>query len=220
MIEVEVPALAPRPFREAVERVRTQQVRSEVALEVVPSPSRLAPHALALAAEVSAPLARPASPARAGGAARPVALVRGDAGGADEPEELASGRFVLLHDPAGQASWEGSFRAVTLTRAVLDREMATDPLLSGVAWSWLQEALAAHDVRGVAVGGTVTRVASDSFGALAERPASVELEVRASWTPTEATAGASLAAWVDLLCSAAGLPPLPAGVTSLPRRPG
>lgn len=213
MIEVEVPALAPQPFREAVERVRTQQVRTEVALEAVPPPTRLAPHALALAAEVCAPVARLAG--RSGG--RPVALVRGDA---DEPEEIASGRFVLLHDPAGQASWEGSFRAVTLTRAVLDREMATDPLLSAVAWTWLQEALAAHDVRGVAVGGTVTRVASESFGALADRPAAVELEVRASWTLTEATAGASLAAWVDLLCSAAGLPPLPAGVTSLPRRPG
>ncbi len=212
--DVEVPALAPRPFREAAEQLRSQLLRAEVVVEAVPAPVRLAPYALALAGEVPAPLRRE-DPTPG-----PIALV-GAARGVpddDEPDELASGRFVLLHDPAGQAAWEGAFRAVTLTRAVLETEMATDVLLSGVAWSWVVECLAAHDVPAAALGGTVTRVLSESFGALGERPQSVEVEVRASWTPRPDAAGASLAAWVDLMCTAAGLPPLPAGVVSLPRR--
>lgn len=214
MDDVEVPTLAPRRFREAVERVRTQRLRAEAVVEPVPAPLRLAPHALALAGEVPGPAVRPRSAVHGG--AGPHVPHGADAD--DEPAELASGRFVLLHDPAGQESWEGTFRAVTLARAVLEPELATDQMLSEVAWAWLLEALAAHDVAPVAVGGTVTRVLSESFGALSDRPPSVEVEVRASWTPTEASAGASLAAWVDLLCTAAGLPPLPAGVVSLPRR--
>ncbi len=210
MDDVEVPTLAPRRFREAVERVRAERLRPEAVVETVPAPLRLAPHALALAGEVPGPPPR----ARTTTGGGPIPQGADD----EEPPELASGRFVLLHDPAGQEAWEGTFRAVTLARAVLEPELATDQMLSEVAWAWLLEALTAHGVAPVAVGGTVTRVLSESFGVLGDRPATVEVEVRASWTPTETTAGASLAAWVDLLCTAAGLPPLPAGVVSLPRR--
>ena len=63
-----------------------------------------------------------------------------------------------------------------------------------------------------------------SFGALAGKHNDVELEMRASWTPVPAGgAGAAdlgdhLAAWAQLLCTAAGLPPLPDGVTPLGAR--
>ena len=43
-------------------------------------------------------------------------------------EELGSGRFVLLHDPAGNTAWQGTFRCVTFARADIDPEMVTDPL--------------------------------------------------------------------------------------------
>ena len=46
--------------------------------------------------------------------------------------------------------------------------------------------------------------------------ASVEMEVRASWTPLGADIGQHLVAWSDLLCTIAGLPPLPEGVIALP----
>jgi hypothetical protein len=78
-------------------------------------------------------------------------------------------------------------------------------------------------------GGTVTRVMSQSFAALADRPSSVEIELRASWTPHDLpqqvgarVAGPDLShhllAWTDLLCTVAGLPPLPEGVTALRAR--
>ncbi len=174
--------------------LRAARPRPEVRLAEVPAPARVAPFAVALSADV----------ARAG-----------------DDEDLATGRFVLLHDPAGQEAWEGDLRVVTFARAELDPETGADPLLGDVGWSWFVDALAEGGVEHAAAGGTVTRVLSDSYGSLAEREPTVELEVRASWSPLGGpdAVGDHLRAWADhLLCTVAGLPPLPAGVTALPRR--
>jgi hypothetical protein len=90
-------------------------------------------------------------------------------------------------------------------------------MIGQIGWTWLQEALDASGAEYAAVGGTVTRVVSESFGALSERPASVELEVRASWSPQDDVAR-HVQAWGNLLCTVAGLPPLPQGVATLTRR--
>ncbi len=178
----------PPEFVRALHALRDERLRPEVRLTEIPAPARIAPYAVALTAEVA---------------------------GADGDEEAASGRFVLLHDPAGQTAWDDTFRVVSLVRATLDPETASDPLLCEAAWSWVEEALA--DVDHHALGGTVTRVASESFGTLAEREAESEVEIRASWSP-RGDVGVHLAAWAALLCQAAGLPPLPDGVTALGRR--
>jgi len=187
----------PEVFSRALEQLRTARLRPEVELTEVPAPQRIAPYAVALTADV---------------------LTRPTPRGVDEPEELASGRFVLLHDPSAPEPWDGTFRAVTFVRAELEPELGADPMLGEVGWSWLLDALAAHEARFTQDGGTVTRVVSQSFGALAERPASVEIEVRGSWTPLGADLGVHLLGWSDLLCTVAGLPPLPEGVTALPGR--
>jgi hypothetical protein len=135
-------------------------------------------------------------------------------------EELATGRLVLLHDPAGHEAWQGTFRVVTYARADLEPEIAADPLLPGVGWAWLTEALDGHGAAFAAASGTVTRVASESFGAMAAEPGSAQIEIRASWTPLDDAFGAHLLGWCDLLCTTAGLPPVPAGVTSLSLRRG
>lgn len=185
----------PPAFVEALEALAARRLRAEVRLTEIPAPARIAPYAVALSAEV----------------------VTAD----DElvPEvEPASGRFVVLHDPVGQEAWEGTFRVVTLVRAALDTELGADPLLCEAAWTWVEEALGATGATHHALGGTVTRVVSQSFGALAERPGEVEVEIRASWTP-DGDLGDHLAAWATVLCTASGLPPLPDGVTALsPRR--
>lgn len=186
---------AAEAFTRALEQLRSVRLRPEVVLAEVPAPQRIAPYAVALTADV---LAR--SP------------------GADEADELASGRFVLLHDPSAPQPWDGTFRAVTFVRAELEPEFGADPLLGEVGWSWLLEALDSHRAPFTQDGGTVTRVVSQSFGALADRPASVEIEVRGSWTPLGDDLGVHLRAWADLLCTVAGLPPLPEGVTALPAR--
>jgi hypothetical protein len=74
-------------------------------------------------------------------------------------------------------------------------------------------------------------VANESFGGMADEPPRAEIELRASWTPVGNTtglngsnAGPAIAthatAWGRLLCTAAGLPPTPAGVVAIPSRRG
>ncbi|MET7901192.1 DUF3000 domain-containing protein [Streptomyces sp. NPDC005355] len=221
---------APPVFRRAVAALRGVRVRPEVELDPTPPPRRLAPFSYALEAVVTAD-------------------------GADDDAELAEGRLILLHDPAGHDAWRGTFRLVTLVHADLEPEIAADPLLPEVCWSWLTGAL---EARGLAYGepsGTVTRASSHYFGAMGEREPSARIEIRASWTPSDhpspeparpeplradrtpperAVEGvpeplgvpdtaAHLAAWCDLLCQIAGLPPAgaaEAGVVSLPQRRG
>jgi len=188
-----VPGEESAEFARALRDLRAVRLRPEVRLTEVPAPSRIAPHAVAMSAEVV------------------TADMRG------EGDELATGRFVLLYDPSGPEPWEGIWRAVTFVRAVFDPELANDPMVGAVGWSWLIEALADRDATCVAEAGTVTRVVSESFASLAERSATVEMEIRASWTPIGPDLGVHLQAWTDLLCTVAGLPPLPEGVVALPR---
>lgn len=172
-----------KAFAAALKALHSVKPRPEIVLEEAPAPARLAPYAVALTAEV----------------------ISGSA------TELATGRFVLLYDPAGHEAWEGSFRCVTFVRAELESDMSTDPLLTGVGWSWLLEALTDHDADFLAPSGTVTRVSSESFGQLADRVPSAEIEIRASWTP-KGTIDTHLEAWCDVLAVCAGLPPVPKGV--------
>ena len=174
------------------------EARPELTFEQEPPPRRLAPHAAAIAATVT---------------------------GSDDDAEIGNGRFVLLFDPAGQPGWDGRFRVIGYVRADLEPEMAADPLVNAVGWSWLTEALEGRDAGYRNISGTVTTVVTQGFGAKQDEPLATEFELRASWSPAaEAAASPELAghmaAWCDVLCSAAGLPPLAPGVARLrpPRR--
>lgn len=185
----------PRVFEESVAAITAMTWRPELVIEELPAPQKIAPFAVAVSADV----------------------VVHDA-------ELGSGRLVLLHDPVGNPSWEGDFRCVTYARADVDAEMVADPLLTEVGWSWLIDALERNHAAYGAPSGTVTAVSSKAFGAISDDPPRAEIELRASWTPL-ITSGEQLtqhlAAWSELLCMTAGLPPLPDGVVPiLPRRPG
>jgi hypothetical protein len=197
------PAASPEEFRVAVAQMRAARLRPEIFCEEMPAPQRIAPYASALSADVTL-----------------------------DGEDVGTGRIVLLHDPAGNDAWEGTFRCVAYARAEIDPEMANDPLLGEVGWSWLTEALAAHGAQYGAPSGTVTKVSSESFGSMADEDATAQLEIRASWTPLgtpPATTGLLVGppdlgphveAWAELLCTASGLPPVPEGVTSMPSRRG
>ena len=203
----------PADFLFALGTLRQARCRSELRLEEIPAPSRLAPFAVALGAEVLVP----GDPAGAGAVHGPAAAALAPASGSDDVE-LATGRFILLHDPDGSAVWDGEFRIVTYIRAQLEPEMGNDEMLGSVAWTWLVEALDTHAAPYRSAGGTATRVLSESFGTLAERPNSIDIELRASWTPATADITSHLEAWSDMVCTFAGLPPLPEGVSPLPRR--
>jgi Protein of unknown function (DUF3000) len=183
----------PPEFRDALATLRAAPLRAELAIRETPAPQRLAPHSVAILGDL-----------RVG------------------EEELATGRLVVLHDPAGQDAWAGRTRCVAYVRAGMEIEIAGDPLLPAVGWSWLVEALEGRAAGYLAAGGTVTRAASERFGTLAGGEDAGEFEVRASWTPVPIDGaldlGPHLAAWGDLICTAAGLPPEVPGVLPLPTR--
>lgn len=182
------PTVLPETFTRAVEGLRAIRPREEIELEEVPAPQRLAPYAFAMSATVLR-----------------------------EEDEMATGRLVLLHDPAGHDAWAGgTLRLVTYVTAELEPELATDPLLPAVGWSWLIDALDSHGAAYVAIGGTVTQTISTRFGELAGPPAAGDIEIRASWTPLDVDLATHLRAWCALLSSTAGLPP--PGVTALSER--
>ena len=172
---------------------REAQRRRDLLFEDVPAPKRLAPYATAMAATVR----------------------RGEA-------DVAWGRLVLLFDPDGQQGWDGFFRLVAYVRADVEPEMAADPLLGQVGWSWLSEALDARVPGYTAPSGTVTRVITEGFGAKQDEVPLTGFELRASWSPTgpgheHGSGGTSdlgaldlpahIAAWCDCLSAAAGLEP-------------
>jgi hypothetical protein len=173
-------------WEDAVADLRITGHRPEFEIEEVPAPARLATHSVALSV---------------------------DAVSADD-DELATGRFVLLHEIGGQPTWEGDFRIVTFVRAPIEPDVVTDDLFDEVAWSWLTEALGNVDY--VALAGTVTRTASRSFAALEDRREDTELEIRASWTP-RGPISAHFSSWLSLIESCAGLAPIPEGVTAIGR---
>jgi hypothetical protein len=186
-VQLSAPADLPAVFRRAVAGLAGVELRPEVVIAELPPPQRLAPYAVALNASVP----------------------RGD-------DDLADGRLIVLHDPAGQEVWEGTTRCVAYVQAEVDVEIASDPMLPSVGWSWLLDALEAAGAEHTAAGGTVTRTTSERFGALTSHPTGAEVEIRASWSPVGADLARHLVAFTELLCAAAGLPPMPPGVVPIP----
>lgn len=166
-------------------------LRQEFEWRDIPAPSKMAPSTWACTGEI---------------------LVHDD--------EVASGRLVILHDPEGQESWDGTYRMVALVQAQLEPEFSVEAMLGDVAWSWVTESLEMHDAEVRELGCTATRVVSQSYGALASRPSTVDVEMRVSWTPdgphgADAGDGGApdlaphFAAWTAMLAAAGGLPPAP-----------
>ena len=91
-----------------LDTMRAASLRPEVFCEEMPAPQRIAPWSAALSGDVTI-----------------------------DEEDVGTGRIILLHDPAGNDAWNGTFRCVTYARADIDPELGNDPLLAAVGWSWL-----------------------------------------------------------------------------------
>jgi hypothetical protein len=173
--------------------------RDDLELEDWPAPRKLAPYAFALAATAYR-----------------------------DGEEAGTGKLVLLYDPDGQDGWTGTFRIVCHVHADVEEEMAADPLLGEVGWSWLTDALDLHAPGYAAPSGTVTRVITEGYGSKSDEPPDTAFELRASWCPAASSADDSadiadelsgaVVAWCDLLAAAAGLPAQ--GTVAISVRPG
>lgn len=178
---------APEAFRSAVASLNAVQPRPELSFEPIPAPQRLAPWAYAWGLELPG-----------------------------TGHVSATGRLVVLYDPQGQEGWDATMRLVGFVRAELDAELAGDPLLAAVAWSWLADALISAGAEHTALGGTVTQTTSTRFGAISGPDRANDIELRASWTPQGDYLTPHATAFCELMASAAGLPPV--GVVTLGKR--
>jgi hypothetical protein len=179
-------------FDRLIDQLRTVETRAEIILEEVPAPQKLAKYSFAFSADVSNGLI------------------------GDAEDGVGSGRFVLLHEPGGQDTWESEFRCVTFMSADVETDMHEDPMLQDVGWSWFLDSLADAGCEYAVPSGTVTRVNSSSYGKLTGRSDEAEIEIRASWSPIIKSTDEILnhiKAWCNLLATVAGLPPIPEGVS-------
>lgn len=194
MSESREPAAEPEAFARLRSFVATGRTRTETTVTEIPSPSRIAPFSIALAADVS-----------------------GVVHGVDS--DLGTGRFIALHDPEEPEGWHGAYRIVTFAQAPLEPEIGVDEFVADVTWSWLVDALDAHGARYAHASGTATKIISRGYGELAEQGDGAQLELRASWTPLDDDLTAHVEAWEEIVAMLAGLPPASDGVTLLaPRR--
>ncbi|MEN9923337.1 MAG: hypothetical protein RIS09_851 [Actinomycetota bacterium] len=132
----------------------------------------------------------------------------------DTSYPVGNGRLVILYEPEYQIAWEGHIRFVSYINAQLEPELITDSLLLEVGWSWIKDALS--NVEYLALSGTISRNDSQSFGDISARLPEGSIEMRASWTISQADEfPAHLSAWLEMLQSACGLEPLPEGVTHI-----
>jgi hypothetical protein len=181
-------------FERLIDHLRTVTPRAELTLIEVPAPQKLATFSFAFSVDVSNGLL------------------------GDEEDEIANGRFVLLHEPGGQATWDGEFRCVTFVSADVDPIMQEDPLLPEVGWSWFLESLESNDCAYNNPSGTVTRVSSASFGKLSPRSHETEIEIRASWSPIVEDPKEiinHIVSWCNLISEVAGLSLVPEGVSAI-----
>ncbi|PPL18880.1 MULTISPECIES: DUF3000 domain-containing protein [Microterricola] len=184
----------PPEFQAAIDAARRAATRPELIVTEIPAPGSLAPHALALAADVS--------PSRHG-----------------SDSDFGTGRFILLYDPSEPEEWGGRFRVVCFAQAPLETEIGLDPFLADVAWSWLVDALDARGAEYSAASGTATKILSTGFGELSAQGDGAQIELRASWTPRDHNVAPHVEGWGELLCMLAGLPPTMEGVSMLtPKR--
>lgn len=172
-------------FDAASDSVRGASFRAALRVQEISAPAGLAPHAIAFAGDVE--------PERE-----------------DGDSELGTGRFILLHDPNEPDAWRGDFRVVCFAQAPLEPEIGVDPFVSEVAWAWLTDALEARGAQFDNASGTATVINSRGFGELAPQGVGAQIELRASWTPTDDDFSPHAEAWGDLLCLLAGLPPVDA----------
>lgn len=174
---------------EVVASLKSLSYRPEFLIEEVPAPARLAPKSLALALDVVD----------------------------HEDRDLASGRFVVLHDPDGQETWDGNLRVVTFVRAPIENDVVTDDLFDDVAWSWLIDALNESTEGFHNISGTVTRTVSKSYAGISNRESESDVEIRASWTPNSTNLGDQILVWLNFVQQCSGLEPLPPGVSAISR---
>lgn len=180
---------APAQFAAAALSLAEPSLRAELETSQIPAPDRIAPWALAFAAQAPNP--------------------------ADTPMNRGVGRVVFLHDPEQFDVWGSNMRVIAYGKSPLENDMGVEEDVAHYWWSELMRALNTHGATFINEAGTVTKMSSTGMGSLANDPNSSEVEIRASWSPTDDDLGPHFAAWQDIIASMAGFGMDGEGVTRL-----
>ena len=169
---------APAEFAAAAIGLAEPFLRGEVETTQIPAPKGIAPHALAFAAEVP--------------------------NKADTASNRGVGRIVFIHDPEQFATWGSNFRVIAYGKSPVETDTHRDEDPAHYYWNLLIRALEKHDVSYLNEAGTVTKMTSTGMGSLSNEAPASEVELRASWSPTESDFSKHFAAWQDLIATMAG----------------
>ena len=182
---------APAQFKAAAMGLTELMLRNELETQQIPAPKEIAPYALAFSAQVPNP--------------------------ADTPMNRGVGRLVFLHNPEEFDTWGSNMRIIAYGKSPLESDVAMQEDAANYWWEWLMRALDYRGAKYSHEAGTITRMTSTGMGALATDRENTEIEIRASWSPTEDDLGAHLGAWQDLISGMAGYPIGGEGVARIAR---
>lgn len=160
--------------------------RPEVLITQIPSPKGIAPEALAFSAEV----------------------IHGEHSDADR----GIGRLVFCRDTKQPDGWDGDSRIILYCKSPVDEQMGGDPVMDELSWNWLLDSLRQRAAAFHNEAGTSTRIISTGHGAMFAQPQHSEIEIRASWAPSNGDLRPHLEAFQDLICLLSGLPPMLEGM--------
>jgi hypothetical protein len=169
---------APAQFNAASITLTEPYLRAELNSSQIPAPDRIAPWALAFAAQAPNP--------------------------ADTPMNRGVGRIVFLYDPEQFDTWGSNLRVIAYGKSPLENDLGIEDDAAHFWWGQLTQALSNHGASYSHEAGTVTKMSSTGMGALANDPSASEVEMRASWSPQEDDLGPHFAAWQDLIAAMAG----------------
>jgi len=180
---------APAQFAAAALSLGQPVLRSELNTSQIPAPEKIAPWALAFAAQAPNP--------------------------ADTPMNRGVGRIVFLYDPEQFDTWGSNMRVIAYGKSPLESDLGIEEDVAHFWWEELVRALKNHNSKYSHEAGTVTKMTSTGMGSLSNDPSTSEVEIRASWSPQEDELGPHLAAWQDLIAGMAGFGIDGEGVTRL-----
>ncbi len=180
---------APAQFASAALSLGEPLLREELISEQIPAPEKIAPWALAFAAQAPNP--------------------------ADTPMNRGVGRIVFLYDPEQHETWGSNMRVIAYGKSPLENDLGVEEDVAHFWWEELMRSLKSHGAKFSHEAGTVTKMTSTGMGSLANDPSASEVEIRASWSPQHDELGPHLAAWQDLIAAMAGFGIEGAGVTRI-----
>ncbi|MFT4186521.1 MAG: DUF3000 family protein [Micrococcaceae bacterium] len=202
----------PQDFQEALDSMRGARYRHDLKVKEISAPTDIAPYAVALEASVY----KEVEPQSFKPRLHVVTENSGYDNALEQNDALVVGRFILLYHPEYQEAWDGHFRITVYVRGHLDDSYTDNLLVTKSLWAKFNDAMIKREIKHRALGGTVTKISTESFGSISNQLPSLSAELRASWTAVNAEIRSHLEVWSEFITSFVGEPAFTKGVIPIP----